>query len=147
MGQPSFLHFAQPVGGNHFVARLRDGSEIPKFLVVERIGVFASFEEYSGHGGEVVLQTVVDAAEKPRAEGGLEHPAEELDLIASAQSAGALEYLYRGFVAIHLDYLGKKIGAPEFDVAEFILRHGAVHLHGHKVGNYACNLSSCFHIL
>ena len=29
--------------------------------MVERVGVFASFEEYSGHCGQVVLETVVAA--------------------------------------------------------------------------------------
>ena len=41
--------------------KLCDRGVVPKFLVVERVCVFTSLEEYSCHCGQVVLQTVVAA--------------------------------------------------------------------------------------
>ena len=74
MRKPSFLHLAEPVCSDNLVARFSDRGEVPELLVVERVGVFSSLEEYSCHCGEVVLKTVVAVRKKTRAEGSLKHP-------------------------------------------------------------------------
>ena len=59
--EPSFLYLSEPVSCNNLVAWLSDRSEIPKLLVVERVCVFSSLEEYTCHCGQVILQTVIAA--------------------------------------------------------------------------------------
>ena len=75
MRQPAFLDLSEPVGGNDLVACLGDWREVPEFVVVQRHSVFASLEEHTFHGGEVVLETVIDAGHEARSECYLEHPA------------------------------------------------------------------------
>ena len=145
MGEPAFGDFAEPVGRLHLVAGSRDGLETPFLFTVQGIGVFASFEEDVAHGGEVVLETVVNTAQHARAEGYLQHPSEEFHFRASGQSAGAFEHLHGGPVAGDLDHLGQKPGAVEVDAAEFVLRHGTVHLDRYQVGDYSCYFACSCH--
>ena len=113
--------------------------------MIERVGVFASLEEDTGHSGEVVLQSVIDAGHKARTERYFEHPAEEFDLVAALQAAGAFEYLYGSLVSAYLDDLCKKLGAFEVDVAKLILGYRTVYLHCHQVGYDARYFSCCIH--
>ena len=59
--EPSFLDFSEPVSSDYLVTWLSDRGEVPEFLVVKRVGVLSSLEEYACHSGQVVLQTVVAA--------------------------------------------------------------------------------------
>ena len=147
VGQPAFLHFAQPTCGLHLVAHLCLGSEIPEFVVVQRSGVLASLEEDVLHGGEVVLQSIVGTGQKTGAELDLEHLAEELHGISAPEAAGALKHLHGRFVAADLDDFGKELRALEVDVAEFVFRHRTVHLHSHQVGHNARYFTCCTHYL
>ena len=147
VGKPAFGHFAEPVGGRHLVTCLGYGREVPELLVVEGVGVFASFEEYSLHRGEVVLESVVDARQKARAERGLEHLSQEFHLVAVLQPSGALEHLHRRPVSVHLDDLCEELRASEVYHAEFVFGDRSVQRHGHEVGHYACYLSCSIHIM
>ena len=66
--QPAFLDFSEPACGLNLVAGSGQRGEVPKLAMVQRVGVFASFEEYAGHCGEVVLESVIDARQKSRTE-------------------------------------------------------------------------------
>ena len=145
--EPAFLDFAQPVGGVHRVAGLGNRGEMPDLVVVQRCGIFAAFEEYVLHRGEVVLQTVVAAGEQARSELDLEHVALEFDLVALAQAAGALINLHEGVPARHLDDLGHHFRAAQVDVADLVLRHVAFETHRHQVGDDSGNYTCSFHYL
>ena len=145
VGKPAFLDLAQPVGRDDFVTGLGDGGEVPEFLVVQRVGVFAALEEDALHRGEVVLQAVVDAGQQARTQGDLEHPSFELDLVAAPEAAGALEHLYGGVLPVDLDDFGHHLDAGQVDVADFILRHRSVHQYGHKVRDDTRNNTCSFH--
>ena len=147
VGQPAFLDFAQPVGGNHLVARLGDRREVPKFLFVEGLGVFTAFQKHAFHGGEVVLQAVEVARKQTRSQGHLKHVALEFHFVANLQAAGALKHLHGGLVPVHFDDLCHQLDAVEVDEADLILCHRAVHLHSDEVCNDSCNFSCCFHML
>ena len=114
--------------------------------MIQRVGVLSSLEEHRLHRGQIVLETVIDAGEKTRAEGHLKHPAFELHRVSVFQSTGAFEHLDRGLVTAYLDDLGQEGSTRKGDVAELVLRHRSVHLNRHKVGNNSCYLSFCLHI-
>ena len=147
MRKPSFLHSAKPVGCDNLVPRFGDRGELPEFLPVQRLCVLSSLQEDVFHCSEVVLQTVIDAGQKARAQSYLQHFAFEFDFVPVLETAGALEHLYRRPVAVDFDDLGQELGAAQVDVAEFILRNRAVCLYRYKVGNDADNLSCTFHIV
>ncbi len=146
MRQPTFLHLSEPVSSNYFVSFFGDRSEVPEFSVIQWGGIFSSFEEHTFHRCQIVLETVIDAGKKARAEGHLKHPAFELHRVSVFQSTGAFEHLDRGLVTVHLDDLGQEGSTRKGDVAELILRHRSVHLNRHKVGNNSYYLSFCLHI-
>ena len=146
VGQPAFLYLAKPVGRNHGVSGLCDRGELPKFLTVKGIRVFSSFQEYTGHGSEVVLKTVVGAGEKAGAKGDLQHPALEFNLIAAFHSAGALEHLHGCQVSVNLDNLCHQFHSFGGDVADFVLGNRAVYLYGNKVGDDSLYNTFSFHM-
>ena len=59
--QPPFFHFSQPVCGDNFVARVGERGEIPELLVIERVGIFSSLQEYALHCLQIVLEPVIHA--------------------------------------------------------------------------------------
>ena len=115
--------------------------------MVERVGISASLQEHRLHRGQVVLETVINAGEKSRAQGDFQHPAQEFHLVSVLQSAGAFEHLDRSFVSVHLDHLCKEGSPVKGDVAEFVLRYRTVDEDRHKVGNNSGNCTFGFHIV
>ncbi len=145
VGQPAFLDLAQPVGRDDLVAGFRDGREIPKFFTVQGVGVLAALQEDVLHGGEVVLQAVIDAGQQAGTQGDLQHPAFELHLVAALEAAGAFEHLHGGVFPVHLDYLGHHLDAAQVDVADLVLGHRSVHQDGHQVRDDPRNNTCSFH--
>ena len=119
VGKPAFLHLAKPIGRNHGVSGLCDGGEVPKFFAVKGIRVFSSFQEYTGHGSEVVLKTVIGAGQK----------------------AGA-----KCQVSVNLDNLCHQFHSFGGDVADFVLGNRAVYLYGNKVGDDSLYNTFSFHM-
>ena len=146
MGQPAFLDLAEPVGGDDLVTGSGKGLEVPQFLPVERVGIFAALEEDVLHGREVVLQTVIYTGKQAGAEGRLQHPAFEFDLVAVPESAGALEDLDGGEAAVDLDDFRHHLHPGEVDEADFILGDRPVHRDGDQVRDDARYDSCCFHL-
>ena len=64
VGEPSFFDLSEPVSGDDLVTFRDEGSEIPEFLMIQRIGVLTSFQEHRLHCGQVVLQPVIHAGEQ-----------------------------------------------------------------------------------
>ena len=62
------FHLAEPRAGLDRVAGLSQRLEVPQPVVVERVGVFAAFEEDAVHLVQIVLQPVVVAREHARPE-------------------------------------------------------------------------------
>ena len=62
------FHLAEPRAGLDGVAGLSQRLEVPQPVVVERVGVFAAFEEDAVHLVQIVLQPVVVAREHARPE-------------------------------------------------------------------------------
>ena len=111
VGQPAFLHITQPVGGFHFVAGLGQGLEVPGFLAVQWLRVFASLEEHLRHGGQVVLQAVIHAGKQAGAQGNLQHLPFKFYGVTALEAAGALEHLHGSGVTVHFDDLCHELGA------------------------------------
>ena len=146
VGKPSFLDLSEPVGRLDLVTWLGYGGELPKFPVIQGIGVLSSLEEHALHGRKVVLESVVHAGKQAGTKGDLEHPAFEFHGIPVLETACALEHLDRGPVAVHLDDFGKEWRSVKGDVAEFVFSHRAVHLNGHQVGDDSDYFSFSLHL-
>ena len=145
VGHPLLLHFAQPRGGAHFVARLGQRRELPHGVEIDRIGHRTAGDEQTVHLFEVVLQTVVVARKQTRGQRHFEHVPLEFDPIADFQTARAVENLDIGAVAYDLDDLGHHFGITRMDIADLVLAHGSVDLDDHDVGNDTVYTSCCFH--
>ena len=64
--KPSFLHFTEPARGFYLVSDFRYRLEFPQLLVIERVRVLSSLEEYTFHCGQVVLETVIYTGHESR---------------------------------------------------------------------------------
>ncbi len=146
MGQPAFLHFSQPVGGDDLVTHLGDGGEAPQLFAVQGVCVFAALQEYFFHGGQVVLQAVVYAGKQAGAQLDLQHASFKLDGVSVFEAAGALEHLHGSGVSVYLDDLCHHLYSLEVDVADLILGDGPVYLYGNQVGDDTRHYTFCFHI-
>ena len=144
--QPAFFDLTQPVGGYDLVASLRYRREVPKFLFIQGLGVFTTFQKHAFHCGEVVLQAIEITRKQAWTECHFKHIALKLHRATDCQSAGALEHLHGGLVAVHLDDLCHQLDSAKVDEADLILCHRAVHLDGDQVCNDSCNFSCC-HII
>ena len=142
---PLLLDLAQPRRGRDPVAGGGQRRELPFGPEVDGVGDRAAGDEQSVHLLQVVLQTVVIARQQARGERRLEHVALELDAVADLQAAGAVENLHIGRIAYDLDDLGHHSGISRVNVADLVLRHGAVGLDDHDVGNDTVYASRGFH--
>ena len=101
--EPAFLDFSEPVSGLHLVANFGYRGEFPRFLVVQRIGIFTSLEEYGFHGCQVVLKAIVNARQQARPQRDFQHPSLELHRVTVLKPPSALKHLDGCFVSIDLD--------------------------------------------
>ena len=147
VGQPAFLYLSQPVGRHYAVSGLGKGSEVPFLLPVQRVRVFTSLEKDVLHGGQVVLQAVINAGQQAGTQLDFQHAAFELHRVSSLEAAGALEHLDGGVVSVYLDDLCHHLDPLEVYVADFILRNRSVHLHGDQVTHNTGYNTFSLHIL
>ncbi len=68
-----FDYFTKPVTGRNNVALFCKRSVIPKFFVIECLGVIAAFQKNAFHPVKVVLQAVVVSRKNTRTKCYLEH--------------------------------------------------------------------------
>ena len=144
--QPAFFYFTQPVCGLYFVTGFGDRGERPQFLVIQGSGVFAALEEHIFHGGQVVLQAIINTGEQAGAQLHFQHAALEFYGVAALEAAGALEHLHGSILSVHLDDLCHHLDALRSDEADLIFCNGTVNFHRNKVTYDTGYNSFCFHI-
>ena len=142
-----FLHLAQPSGSPNLVSGFRDGLKMPFFVFIQRISVLSATQEYSLHLVQVVLQTVVVLGKHTRPQRHLEHVPGKFSLSPDFHTPGTFKHLHVCVPTDHLNHFGHQTVSACRDVADLILRHRAVHLNGHDIGDDSNHCTSCCHII
>ena len=146
-GLEVLIHLAEPVRGHHLVAHLGQRYEMPYALLIQRIGVLSSLQEYPLHLIQVVLQSVVILREHTGSQSDLKHVARKFGFSTYLQSARAFKYLNVHVLTYHFNHLRHQPVATRRDVADLVLCHRAIYSEGYHIGYNTTNSSFCCHIL
>ena len=125
------VHLSQPITGAHGIARFSQRLEIPLLIIVQRKRIIATFQEYTFHLVQVILQTVIVAGQHTRTQRNFQHMPLEFSLVADTHTPCALKYLYKGILTYHLDYFRHQLHASDRNVTDLILRNRTIHLYGY----------------
>ena len=125
------VHLSQPITGAHGIARFSQRLEIPLLIIVQRKRIIATFQEYTFHLVQVILQTVIVAGQHTRTQRNFQHMPLEFSLVADTHTTCALKYLYKGILSYHLDYFRHQLHASDRNVTDLILRNRTIHLYGY----------------